>query len=593
MIAPAVLTWARPDPLRRDWGWWFWFVVLLGAVGVLAWGAYVDTADPGGIYPVHLVPVLILVAFALDARATATVNLLTACIALYGALTGVGPAANVEFFGEQQFVTITAFTLVLVAVMVEGLRGARDAVANQQHYRLTAENEERLRMSQEAGQVGSWDLDVRAGRAVVSPTHRRMFGWPDDRTEFSVEEWAERVHPEDRERAAGELRACLETGAPYSTEYRIVLPSGEIRHVEGRARAVLGEDGRPVRALGVVVDVTERKQTEERQRLLMREIDHRAKNALAVVQAAVRLSQAETREEFAAAVEGRVQAIARVHNLLAASRWTGASLGKLIEGEIALHQRGDGGGARVRAEGPEIVLEPDAAQPFALVLHELFANAVRHGALSVPEGTVTITWRADPAANRLGLVWREHGGPRVSEPTRKGFGSTLIAASVERQLDGKLRRTWARDGLKVELDVPLFRAVRVDRERAWTAEADGRAAMLLVEDEALIGLDMKARLEAMGWRVVGPIGNTDDALRAAEAIRPAAAVLDVNLAGQSSEPVARRLREIGVPFAFATGYGDYALGAAEFDAPVLVKPATTGELRQALADLGVAPSTTH
>ncbi|MBC6982496.1 HWE histidine kinase domain-containing protein [Caulobacter sp. 17J80-11] len=587
VVAPAILTWARPEPLSRERQWWLIFAGLLAATAVMGWAAYVAPDHPGGIYPMHLVPVLILTAFLLDARATTTVTLFAAALALFGALTGSRTRAGLQWLGDEQFVTIMAFTLAVVAIMTENLRRARSAMEDQRLYRLTAENEERLRMSQEIGRVGSWDWDARTGHAVCSATFCEIFGWPREKPYVTFGEWAGRVHPDDRDQAIADVRGCMEGLGSCDRGYRIELPSGAVRHIESRARVMERDDGRALRLLGVVQDVTERKEAEEHQRLLMREVDHRAKNALAVVQAVVRLTKAETREAFAAAVEGRIQAIARAHDLLAASRWTGASLGKLAEEEVEAYQGVlEGGRRRIRLDGPEFMLRPDAAQPIALVLHELVTNAAKHGALSVPGGSVDLSWSVDREAGRLKLVWSESGGPQVPEARGKGFGSVLVQASVERQLNGVLRHAWRAEGLQVELEIPLTRTPR----RGGAAPGDaGAQPLLLVEDEALVGLDMKERLEGLGWRVVGPIADVEEALRAIDVARPAAAVLDANLGGLSSTPIAERLDALDVPFVFATGYGDYANGAGDFDAPVLVKPITTEELAQVLLGLGVVP----
>ncbi|NEX94555.1 MASE1 domain-containing protein [Caulobacter sp. 17J65-9] len=589
-VTPVILTWARPDPLHRNIDWWVAFAALLGTSTVLAWLIFVTPTPGGMLLPWHLAPLVIAAAFMLDARAASSIGLVSSALALYGAQPGGGAFAELSqgrVLAVQQYVMIMQGTIVLVAVMVEALRRARTAVENEQVYLATAENEARLRLAQEAGQVGTWDWNIERGQSLSSDTLLEIFGWPLTRPDVGFDAWVERVHPDDRERALEEVKASYKGSTAYSSLYRILLPSGEVRHVDSRARLFYGPDGRVRRVLGVVVDITERKEAEERQRLLMREVDHRAKNALAVVAAVVRLTKAETKETFAAAVEGRIQAIARAHNLLAASRWTGASLPQLIDEEIEPYQgAAEKGGVRIRAKGPEVMLAADAAQPLALVLHELITNAAKHGALSAPGGSVDLKWTVDPEADRLKLDWTEKGGPDTEAPSRAGFGSTLMTASVERQLNGELRLTWRKSGLHCEIEIPLQRVVRA---APLEAGAESARVVLLVEDEALIGLDMKARLEALGWSVIGPIGGVAEALGAIEATTPAAAVLDVNLAGEATAPVARRLSELHVPFAFATGYGDFMEGAREFDAPVLVKPVTTEELKHAFDRLHVGP----
>jgi two-component sensor histidine kinase len=200
----------------------------------------------------------------------------------------------------------------------------------------------------------------------------------------------------------------------------------------------------------------------------MREVDHRAKNALAVVQSVLRLTPRGEPEAFAAAVEARVAALARVHSLLAEGGWSGADLRALAERELAPYAPigGDGGTARraaVSLDGAPVPLAPAAVQPLAMVLHELATNAAKHGALSVPSGTVEVRWRAGRRTGEDGLLrlsWTEAGGPPIaSAPARRGFGTRVIEATVRGQLGGTVERRWERTGLVVEMALPLARVV--------------------------------------------------------------------------------------------------------------------------------------
>jgi two-component sensor histidine kinase len=215
-------------------------------------------------------------------------------------------------------------------------------------------------------------------------------------------------------------------------------------------RALPGPDGRPARVIGVTLDVTASREAEEHQALLMREVDHRAKNALAVALSVIQLAPRDLPPEgFAAAVTGRIAAMARAHSLLAAERWSGADLRTLASAEMAAHED------RVRLEGPPFRLTADAAQPVAMLLHEMVTNAVKHGALSAPGGRVTLSWRV--AGDALELGWLERGGPALpGRPERAGFGSRLLAALVQRQLGGTVAFDWSdEDGLDVTFRLPL------------------------------------------------------------------------------------------------------------------------------------------
>jgi PAS domain S-box-containing protein len=196
-------------------------------------------------------------------------------------------------------------------------------------------------------------------------------------------------------------------------------------------------------------DINDRRQADERQKLLAAELDHRAKNMLALVQVMLRQTRAPTVKEFSAAAQGRVAALARAHALLSESRWKGADLKRLIEDELAPYRRSDA--SRVRFSGPSIQLEPPVAQSLAMVLHELVTNAAKYGALSAPEGRVAIAWERRPSG-RLVLYWNETDGPLITTPPkRRGFGTGLIERTVRNQLDGEVHLDWSRNGLFCEI----------------------------------------------------------------------------------------------------------------------------------------------
>lgn len=218
-------------------------------------------------------------------------------------------------------------------------------------------------------------------------------------------------------------------------------------------------------------DVTERKEAEERQRLMSREVDHRAKNALAVVQSALQLTRAEDLSSYVLAVTGRVSALARAQTLLAQDRWRGADLRTMLEGELAPFIGAD---QRVVLDGPRVAVPASAAQPLAMAVHELATNAVKYGSLSVPRGRLAVTWQAgrEPAGT-LRLRWAETGGPPIAvPPSRSGFGSRVLAGTVRRQLGGTVSLAWEQAGLVCDLEIPLNRQAAASGPKAGAAAAD-------------------------------------------------------------------------------------------------------------------------
>ncbi|MBI1198044.1 MAG: PAS domain S-box protein [Phenylobacterium sp.] len=327
----------------------------------------------------------------------------------------------------------------------------------------------------------------------------------------------------------------------------------------------------------ILRDITERKANEEARLLLAREVDHRAKNALAVVQAVVSLTRATTKEEFIAAVRGRVSALGRAHSLLAQNRWEGADLVQIVRDEAAgYHREG-----QVRINGPTIVLPPNAVQPLSLLIHELATNAVKYGALSAERGRVEVSWSIDGDGD-LEIRWSEFGGPPVEAPQRAGFGSTLVREVATRQLGGSIEMAWPATGLNLVARLPSS-AYRLDTPTAPQRpiappspdprQIGRRGRVLVVEDEALIAMAISHDLASLGWDVVGPAATVEEARRLiGDGALPDAAVLDVNLAGKLVYPLAEWLRDRSVPFVFCTGYEQLESNPAYDACPRVRKP---------------------
>jgi PAS domain S-box-containing protein len=300
--------------------------------------------------------------------------------------------------------------------------------------------------------MGSWDWDWINGDWMWDEGQYRIFGVHPEKFEVTSKNIQALLHPDDVNDLRKAIAGFTRGARSYEAEFRVIRPDGDVRWCVGTAAATIDRNGRVVRLSGVTVDITERKRAEERQSLLTREVDHRAKNALALAQSIVRLTRADSVKTYVNAVEGRINALARVHTILSLSSWQGAEISKLIDEELAPYSRG----GQIRLAGAEVQLQPATAQTLALALHELVTNSAKYGALSVLSGQLSITWNVEN--DMLALAWEETGGPLVHPPTSRGFGTRSLMASVESQLGGQALFDWRAEGLICRLRVPLRHA---------------------------------------------------------------------------------------------------------------------------------------
>ncbi len=263
------------------------------------------------------------------------------------------------------------------------------------------------------------------------------------------------VHPEDRDATRAALQDAQERQAPFRLEYRLRRADGVHVWVLDTGEPRFDADGSFLGHVGAVLDISDRREAEERRVLLVREVDHRARNALTVVQSILALTRAEDPERFRASVQGRIAALARAHTLLAREGWASAELLDILQEELAAYEAVPGLPPRILIEGPRVVLVAGAAQPLAMALHELATNAAKYGALSAPEGRLSVVWRREAATGGLTLVWQEAGGPALrGPPGRRGFGTSVIAKTVERQLGGSAALEWPAEGLRCTITLP-------------------------------------------------------------------------------------------------------------------------------------------
>jgi PAS domain S-box-containing protein len=357
--------------------------------------------------------------------------------------------------------------------------------------------------------------------------------------------------------------------------------------------------GRVTGASKVARDVTERKEAEKLQRLLVDELNHRVKNTLATVQAIAShsLRRARNSEDFVSSFTGRVQALARAHHLLTERTWRGADVADLVREQVVL---GVVESNRVAFSGPALLLDPQSALHLALVLHELATNARKYGALSVPQGQLSVSWSMLANKRRmLVLQWSERGGPAVAAPSSVGFGTSLIQQALDAH-GGSASIQYAAEGVTCEIKLPLAEPVPLGSAASEAAAVRAQSIavlqptdkpslrgkrILVVEDEALLSMDLEASLAAAGCHVVGPAATVETARKLITHEQCDAALLDVNLSGHPVDELAAALTKHAVPFAFLTGYGREALPRGFGEAKMLGKPFSQHEVLAMLAQL--------
>jgi two-component sensor histidine kinase len=325
--------------------------------------------------------------------------------------------------------------------------------------------EERLRQALNAsGMVGTFSWHVQSDTFYSDARFAEMFSVDPAKGDKGapLSEYLAGIHPEDVRRIADAVNHTVLTQEKYAQEYRLVQKDGSIRWVEVRGECLYSENGEPDRFVGVVVDVTDQKNAQERQRLLACEADHRVKNIFANFHAMISLSarSAGTPKEMAHALRGRLDALLRAKDLVRPG-----VMGTEHESEqttvdalvrTVLQPYDDGSPDRVVLSGPDVPVGAKAVTGLALMLHETATNAVKYGALSRPGGSIRVTW--DAIGDDFCMDWDETGGPEINvKPQARGFGSTLTDRSVTGELGGRIEHDWRRHGLRLKLSIPLER----------------------------------------------------------------------------------------------------------------------------------------
>jgi PAS domain S-box-containing protein len=331
------------------------------------------------------------------------------------------------------------------------------AIERDQSERQLRESAARLQEALTAGRVMAFEWDPATGRSHRSDNAAQILGSePEEGGSGRLNTFLARVHPDDRARFSAHVFGVSRGSPSFSVSFRYLRPDGREVWLEETASAEFDAAGRYVRLKGLTRDVTERKRAEERQSLLIAELDHRVKNALACVAAVAQHTRETSRsmDEFTERLLGRIQSMASIHALLSRGRWQGATVADLAHCVLApcLAE----GNATV--EGPEVVLGAEATQALAMAIHELVTNAAKHGALSRPEGRVALRWQCRRHADRrrrLVLDWQETDGPPVAPPAQHGYGTSVIRDLIPYELGGAVDLSFAPAGVHCRLDIPL------------------------------------------------------------------------------------------------------------------------------------------
>jgi PAS domain S-box-containing protein len=348
-------------------------------------------------------------------------------------------------------VTIVVFTLlafVLAALFAE----RRQAEA-------------RLREALAAGAVMAFECQPGNGMIERSENAAQILGLGPQQI-FTPAQFVAQIHPDDCARVEAHRRRVRAGSPADAVTFRFIRPDGREVWLEETARAEFDTTGRLIRIRGLTRDVTRRKQSEKRHDLLIAELDHRVKNVLARVAAIVMQTRQRcgTVDEFVRALHGRIQSMAAAHALLSQSRWSDVGLTNLIRHQLAPYTTD----ANTTISGPEIMLTSAQTQAVAMVIHELVTNAAKHGALSSPDGSVSVSWHrtSASAAVVLTITWNEQGGPPIAAPVKSSYGSSLIRNLIPHELGGAVDLAFPSDGVCCKIEIPLEACAEISLKEA-------------------------------------------------------------------------------------------------------------------------------
>jgi two-component sensor histidine kinase/PAS domain-containing protein len=357
-------------------------------------------------------------------------------------------ATNAGQIGASAAMALLVVTTVVPLAMLILRDGRVLTDLNRRRVELQ-QTEQELAFALKAGRLGSWEIDLVQNTLIASEICREVFGLAPD-APYEYGDLVHRIDPRDMSRRRAAIERAIRKRSDLEIEYRIIRPGKETAWIWLRGKAEYDDAGKPTRLAGISLDVTERKRAEQRQRLLLDELNHRVKNTLATVQSiSVQTRRtAESPAAFVAALEGRLAALSGAHDLLTGASWDGVMLCDVIALTLAPYAPLGGAHPRVVAHGPSLRLNPNAAVTISMAFHELATNAAKYGALSCEEGSIKIAWDrsvSDPLF--IDLTWREAGGPPVALPDKRGFGSKLLQQGLAREMNGSVTLEFEPEGL--------------------------------------------------------------------------------------------------------------------------------------------------
>jgi PAS domain S-box-containing protein len=363
----------------------------------------------------------------------------------------LSPAFGFDGISASDAIALALYVIgaLLMVLVATSMRRALDRLETAQ---------EKLFAALDASGTGTWRWDIQRDLIEWDPAMTKVFGFGVALPPRRLDDLLELVHPEDRRSASLAVSDAVRKGIPAEYEFRPLPSDGPERWIHNRSRVSYDGEGRPLYMIGACLDITERKRAEQRQTLLLHELNHRVKNTLATMQslAMQTLRSSPGPEAFQTNFMARLMALSATHDVLTQRLWESATLDEILGAELKPHGGIDQ--QRIKAGGASVQLKPQQALSLGMALHELATNAAKYGALSSPQGSVEISWsvsQGEGGERQLEIRWRERDGPEVGAPERKGFGTRLIERSIVHELGGAIETNYAPTGVECQFRVPL------------------------------------------------------------------------------------------------------------------------------------------